>query len=59
VEFSKVSLISVDKVLQLMQTSGGKVKPDSKNPNILLLETGSIGLKEKSEFLRERLSALL
>ena len=59
VEFGKVSMISVEKVLQLMQTSGGKVKPDPKNPNILLLETGSIGLKEKSEFIRERLSALL
>ncbi|WP_394701348.1 transcription-repair coupling factor [Marispirochaeta aestuarii] len=59
VEFGKVSLISVDKVLSLMQTSGGKIKPDPKNPNVLLLETGSIGLKEKSEFIRERLSALL
>lgn len=59
IEFGKVSLISVDKVLHLMQTSGGKVKPDPKNPNILLMETGSIGLKEKSEFIRERLSALL
>jgi transcription-repair coupling factor (superfamily II helicase) len=59
VEFGKVSLISVDKVLNLMQTSGGKIKPDPKNPNVLLLETGSIGLKEKSEFIRERLSALL
>ena len=59
IEFSRVSIISVDKVLQLMQTSGGKVKPDPKNPNILLMETGSIGLKEKSEFIRERLSALL
>ena len=59
VEFGKVSLIPVDKVLHLMQTSGGKVKPDPKNPNVLLLETSSIGLKEKSEFLRERLSTLL
>ncbi len=59
IEFARVSIISVDKVLQLMQTSGGKVKPDPKNPNILLMETGSIGLKEKSEFIRERLSALL
>lgn len=59
IEFGKVSLISVDKVLHLMQTSGGKVKPDPKNPNMLLMETGSIGLKEKSEFIRERLSALL
>jgi transcription-repair coupling factor (superfamily II helicase) len=27
-------------------------------PNVLVLTTGTIGLKEKSEFIREKLSAL-
>ncbi len=59
VEFSKVSAISVDKVLRLIRESGGSVKLDPKRPNILLLETGKIGLKEKSLFIREKLEALL
>jgi len=59
VEFSKVSKLSVDKVLRLMRESGGRIKLDPKRPNVLVIKTGSIGLREKSEFLRERLAALL
>jgi transcription-repair coupling factor (superfamily II helicase) len=58
VEFSKVSKVSAERVLRLIQEGGGKVKLDPKRPNILILQTGSIGLKEKSEFIRERLSLL-
>jgi transcription-repair coupling factor (superfamily II helicase) len=42
-----------------MQESGGRVKLDPKMPNILILQTGNIGLKEKSEFIREKLAALV
>ncbi|MFW6338100.1 MAG: transcription-repair coupling factor [Alkalispirochaetaceae bacterium] len=59
VEFGKVAGVSVDKVLSLIEQGGGKVQLDSKNPNVLKLETGSVGLKEKSEFIRGRLSQLL
>lgn len=59
VEFGKVKEVSVDKVLSLIEQGGGKVQLDSKNPNVLQLETGSVGLKEKSEFIRGRLSQLL
>ncbi len=59
VEFTRVSDISVDKVLRLMRESGGTVKLDPKRPNVLVLETGKIGLKEKSLFIREKLEALL
>jgi transcription-repair coupling factor (superfamily II helicase) len=58
IEFAKVSRIKVERLLRLMQESSGKVKLDPKKPNMILLTTGSIGLKEKSEFLREKLSAL-
>jgi transcription-repair coupling factor (superfamily II helicase) len=58
VEFSKVSKVNVDKVLRLMKESAGRVKLDPKAPNILMLHTGAIGLKEKSEFIREKLAAL-
>ncbi|MFW5713016.1 MAG: TRCF domain-containing protein, partial [Spirochaetota bacterium] len=59
VEFGKVSIISVDKVLRLIKESGGSVKLDANNPNILLMNTEAIGLKEKSEFIREKLQTLL
>ncbi len=59
VEFGKVSIISVDRVLRLIKESGGSVKLDPHNPNILMMNTGKIGLKEKSEFIREKLQSLL
>lgn len=58
VEFSKVSKISVDRLLRLMKESGQKIKLDPHRPNVLLIATGPIGLKEKSEFIREKLAAL-
>ncbi|MDR2245691.1 MAG: transcription-repair coupling factor [Treponema sp.] len=58
VEFGKVAKVSIDRLLRLMKESSGKVKLDPKAPNVLVLHTGSIGLKEKSEFIREKLAAL-
>jgi transcription-repair coupling factor (superfamily II helicase) len=58
VEFGKVAKVSIDRLLRLMKESSGKVKLDPKAPNVLILHTGSIGLKEKSEFIREKLAAL-
>ncbi|MDR1252529.1 MAG: transcription-repair coupling factor [Treponema sp.] len=58
VEFAKVSRIKVERLVRLMQESLGKVKLDYRKPNVLMLTTGNIGLKEKSEFIREKLAAL-
>jgi transcription-repair coupling factor (superfamily II helicase) len=58
IEFAKVARIKVERLLRLIQEQAGKVKLDPKSANILLLTTGNIGLKEKSEFIREKLSAL-
>ncbi|MCL2243790.1 MAG: transcription-repair coupling factor [Treponema sp.] len=58
IEFAKVSRVNVERLVRLMKESPGKVKLDPKKPNVLLLVTGSIGLQEKSEFIREKLSAL-
>jgi transcription-repair coupling factor (superfamily II helicase) len=58
VEFGKVAKVNVERLVRLMKESSGRVKLDPKQPNILLLKTGSIGLKEKSEFIREKLAAL-
>jgi len=59
VEFAKVSRVKVDRLVRLMQESSGKVKLDPKMPNVLILAAGSIGLQEKSEFIREKLAALV
>ncbi|MDR1389002.1 MAG: transcription-repair coupling factor [Treponema sp.] len=58
VEFAKVSKVNTDRLVRFIKEGGGRVRLDPKRPNILLLKTGSIGLKEKSEFIREKLAAL-
>jgi transcription-repair coupling factor (superfamily II helicase) len=42
----------------MIKESGGKVRLDPEVPNVLLLKTGNISLREKSEFIREKLAAL-
>jgi transcription-repair coupling factor (superfamily II helicase) len=58
IEFAQVSKISVDKVLRLIKESGGAIKLDPLKPNMLIMMTGKIGLKEKSIFIREKLETL-
>ena len=58
VEFSKVSNINVDKLMNLIKANPGSVKLDPSQPNVVLLQTGKIGLKEKGAFLSEMLEAL-
>jgi transcription-repair coupling factor (superfamily II helicase) len=58
VEFSRVAQVSVDRVLRLISESGGSVALDPQAPHCLLIRTGSVGLREKSEFISERLSRL-
>ncbi|RPJ08588.1 MAG: DEAD/DEAH box helicase, partial [Spirochaetaceae bacterium] len=59
IEFLRVSQISADKVMRLIRESGGKVFLNSHEPACIFLKTGSIGLKEKSVFIKEKLSGLL
>lgn len=59
VEFSQFTKISIDRLIKIIQHSGGKIRIDVKRPNIVILETGSIGLKEKSEFIKEQLGQLV
>jgi transcription-repair coupling factor (superfamily II helicase) len=42
-----------------MKESAGAVRLNPHKPNVLILKTGTIGLKEKSEFIRERIAALV
>ena len=59
VEFSKVAKVSVERLLRLIREGGGRIKLDPHRPNALVITTGAIGLREKSEFIRERLASLL
>jgi transcription-repair coupling factor (superfamily II helicase) len=59
VEFSRLSKVSVDRIVRMVREGSGRVAIDPKQPNFLLLKTGAIGLREKSEFLKDRLALLL
>lgn len=58
VEFNQVSNISIDKILKLIKDNPGTVRLNAKLPNVVFIKLGKIGLKEKSEFIREKLSQL-
>ncbi len=59
VEFSRLSHLSMEKVLRLIRESGGKVTLNAEKPNCLYIKSGKIDLKDKAEYLSERLSMLL
>ncbi|MCR5400718.1 MAG: transcription-repair coupling factor, partial [Treponema sp.] len=59
VEFLKISSLDVNKVIKLITESAGMVKPDPANPTILYLNTGKIGLKEKAEFIKDKLEKIV
>ena len=59
VEFSKVRDISVEKLMNLIKANPGVVRLDPKQSNVILLQTGKIGLKEKGAFLSEMLESLV
>ena len=58
-EFAKVSDIKIDKLMRLIKENSDKIKLDPTKPNVLMLSTGKIGLKEKSEYIREKLEQLV
>lgn len=59
IEFSKVSKVSIDKFMKLLQENPGTIKLNPTQPNCIYIKLGKIGLKEKSEFIREKLSKLV
>ena len=59
IEFAKVAVVSPDRVLEMIQAGGGKVRLDPERPQVLRMDAGQVGLKEKSEFIRSKLSSLL
>ncbi|MFA6809173.1 MAG: TRCF domain-containing protein, partial [Eubacteriales bacterium] len=59
VEFSNVSHISIDRILRLIKENTGRIKLDATKPNMLLIQTGKLSLKEKSDYLCEKLEFLV
>lgn len=59
IEFGKVALISVEKLLRIIKESGNSIKLDPSRPHILCIAVENLGLREKCEFIRDRLSLLV
>lgn len=59
IEFSAVRNISIDKLMKLIKNNPDKIRLDSTHPNQIILSVGKIGLREKSEFIKEKLESLL
>ena len=59
VEFLQVSNISIDRLLKLIKENPNTVRLNPERANVIFIKLGKIGLKEKSEFIREKLSHLL
>jgi transcription-repair coupling factor (superfamily II helicase) len=57
-EFSRVSDISIDKLLRLIKENGGKITIDPNAPNVLILKTDKIGEHDKATYIREKLEIL-
>lgn len=59
IEFGKLNAIEPDRVLRLITISKGKVRYNPSRPNFLTMEVDpNIDLKEKSEFIRDKISML-
>jgi transcription-repair coupling factor (superfamily II helicase) len=58
VEFSRVAKINIERLMRLIKENAGKIKLDPKAPNVILLQSENIGLKEKSVYLKEKLEML-
>ena len=59
VEFGNTSNISIDNFMKLIKDNPGTIHLNPTMPNVLFIKLGKIGLKEKSEFIREKLNKLL
>ncbi|MBL7007315.1 MAG: hypothetical protein ISR78_09565 [Spirochaetia bacterium] len=58
-EFSRVANISIDRLIDMIRESSGAVSIDPKCPNILIMKTDAISLKDKSLFILEKLQRLI
>ncbi len=59
VEFTDVTKISIEKLMNLIKLNKNKIEPEPANPNILYMRINSIDLKTKCEFIRSKLEFLV
>ena len=59
VVFDSVSKISIDKLMKLIKDNPSTIRMNYATPNVIFIMLGKIGLKEKSEFIREKLAQLI
>lgn len=59
ITFSKVSLVNIDKVLNLIKTSGGIISPSSRKAGVLMINTKGVNSINKALFIQEKLERLL
>lgn len=59
VEFGRLEKVNIDKALRLIKTSSGRIRLDPAKPNYMYLQTGSIDLTEKADFIKEKLEQLI
>ena len=58
IEFGKVGNINIDCLMSLIKENPGTIRLDAAHPNMIIMQTGKIGLKEKSAFISEKLERL-
>ena len=58
VEFANTANFSIDKFMKLIKDNPGTIHLNPTMPDVMFIKLGKIGLKEKSEFIREKLSQL-
>ena len=58
IEFGKVGNINIDRLMSLIKENPGTIRLDAAHPNMIIMQTGKIGLKEKSAFISEKLERL-
>lgn len=59
IEFGKLALISVEKLLRIISESSNSIKLDPQHPHVLCIAADKLDLREKCEFIRDRLSLLV
>lgn len=57
--FSKLNVINIDKVMNLIKTSGGKVSPSSRKAGVLIIDTSEVDSVNKALYLEEKLERIL
>ena len=59
IEFSKLSALNPDRVINLLRLSDGKVQMDSRHMDKMRMQTSAVSLKDKALFILEQLRRLL